>query len=158
MHLSNFYFPPPAPTCRYRIDPARRLRVEEYQGWISLEQLRGNVAAMVEDPEWSADLHGLIDFSRASLDLTANDVIRLGLILRRDDYHSNGWLAFAVGDSATYGLVRMLSHWARTTDRTRIFLGRAEAERWVIRNADHVPPGFGSGFSDVRETEVRNAG
>jgi len=158
MNLSNFYFPPPAPTCRYRIDPARRLRIEEYQGSVGLDDLRATAQNVAEDPGWSPDLHGLIDFSKARLDLTANDVLRLALLMRRDGYRTNGWLAFAVGDSAAYGLVRMLSHWSRATDRSRIFQGREEAERWLNGHAGHVPPGFGSGFNAVYETPIRNAG
>lgn len=158
MHSSLFYFPPPKPTCRFQIEPKRQLRIEEYQGWIALEELRANLSEMVEDPRWSPDYHGLIDFTHAVLDLSANDLIRLGLILRRADYRSRGWLVFAVADSASYGQVRMLSHWARTMDRTRILMSRAEADQWLAQNANQVPPGFGNGFNDVLETEVRNVG
>lgn len=125
---------------------------------MGLNELRSTAAAMVVDPSWSPDHHGLIDFSRANLDLTANDVLRLALLLRRENYRSRGWLAFAVGDTAKFGLVRMLGHWSRTTDRSRIFLDRTEAENWLIRNADHVPPGFGGGFSDAYAKAARNAG
>ena len=158
MNLSNFYFPPPAPTCRYRIDPARRLRIEEYQGYVGLEDLRGTAEAISSDPSWSSDLHGLIDFSEARLDLTSNDILRFALLMRRDNYRTNGWMAFTVGDSAAFGMVRMLGHWARATDRTRIFHDRHEAEDWLEGRAGHVPPGFGGGLSDAYATPFRSVG
>lgn len=114
--------------------------------------------AVIEDPSWSREHHGLIDFSAAHLDLTANDVLRLALLLRQDEYRTNGWLVFAVGDSSSFGTVRMLGHWARNTDRSRIFRTRQEAEAWLELNADHIPPGFGSGFTDAYQPAVRNAG
>lgn len=126
--------------CRYRIDPERGLRVEEYEGIVSLGDLRSAVADMAGDPGWSPDLHGLIDFSRATLDLTSNDVLRLGLMLRQSAYRSRGWLAVTVGDSGAFGIVRMLGYWARSTDRTRIFRDRGEAERWLQATRHDPPP------------------
>lgn len=158
MKLLSIDCPPSGALCTYRIDPAQRLRVEEYQGRIGLEELRSVAEAVVEDPSWSREHHGLIDFSAAHLDLTANDVLRLALLLRQDDFRTNGWLVFAVGDSSSFGTIRMLGHWARNTDRSRIFRSREEAETWLQLNADHVPPGFGSGFSDADLPAVRNAG
>ncbi|BCU78701.1 hypothetical protein [Luteolibacter sp. LG18] len=123
-----------------------------------MDDLRATAEAAVCDPAWSPELHGLIDFSGAYLDLSSNDVLRLALLLRRDGYRSNGWLAFIVGNSAAFGLVRMLGHWTRATDRTRIFHNREEAERWLNGRAGHVPPGFGGGLNGACATAVRNAG
>jgi len=158
MKLLSIDCPTPPALCRYRIDPSQRLRVEEYRGRIGLEELRSVAEAVVEDPSWSRQHHGLIDFSAAHLDLTANDVLRLALLLRQEDYRTDGWLVFAVGDSSSFGTIRMLGHWARNTDRSRIFRTREEAEAWLELNADHIPPGFGSGFTDAYQPTVRNAG
>ena len=150
--------PSPSTLCTYRIEPVQRLRIEEYQGRIGLEDLRSVAEAVVADPFWSREHHGLIDFSAAHLDLSANDVLRLALLLRQEEYRTNGWLVFAVGDSSSFGTIRMLGHWARNTDRSRIFRTRQEAEAWLVLNADHIPPGFGSGFTDAYQPAVRNAG
>lgn len=158
MKLLSIDCPKPPAQCRYRIDPSQRLRIEEYQGRIGLEELRSVAEAVVEDPGWSRGHHGLIDFSDAHLDLTANDVLRFALQLRQEDYRTDGWLVFAVGDSSSFGTVRMLNHWSRNTDRSRIFRTREEAEAWLELNADHIPPGFGSGFTDAYQPAVRNAG
>lgn len=126
----------------YRIDSERRMRIEEYQGKTVLGDLKSNIAAMASDPCWSAEFHGLIDLSDAQLELTANDVLRLALVLRHESNRSRGWLAYVATNSLTYGLVRMLGYWSRNTDRMKIFQSRAEAERWLERNIDQVPPGF----------------
>ncbi|MEI7928228.1 MAG: hypothetical protein WCH40_06730 [Verrucomicrobiales bacterium] len=91
MKLLSADRPEPSAWRTYRIDPAQRLRVEEYQGRIGLEDLRSVAEAVVEDPSWSRGHHALIDFSAAHLDLTANDVLRLSLLLRQEDYRTDGW-------------------------------------------------------------------
>lgn len=126
----------------YRIDSERRIRIEEYQGKTGLADLKSVITAMGSDPCWSADFHGLIDFSDAQLELAANDVLRLALVLRHEGNRTRGWLAYVATNSTTYGIVRMLGYWSRNTDRMRIFPSRAEAERWLERNVDQVPPGF----------------
>lgn len=142
---------------RYRIDSGRRMRIEEYQGKVGLADLKSVISAMASDPCWSPDFHSLVDFSEASLDLTANDVLRLALILRQEDNRSRGWLAFVAPNSTIYGVVRMLGYWSRNTERLQIFPSRDEAEAWLTLNVDQVPPGF----LNEEEPEVaafRNAG
>ena len=135
-------YSPPVAIGRYRIDSDRRMRIEEYQGSVGLADLKSIISAMASDPSWSADFHGLIDFSQSKLELTANDVLRLALVLRQEEYRSRGWLAFVATNSTTYGVVRLLGYWSRNTDRMRIFESREEAEVWLERNIDQVPPGF----------------
>ncbi len=126
----------------YRIDTERRMRIEEYQGKTGLADLKSVIFSMATDPCWSADYHGLIDFSDAELELTANDILRLALVLRHEGNRSNGWLAYVAGNSTTYGIVRMLGYWSRNSDRLKIFQSRGEAEAWLALNIDQVPPGF----------------
>lgn len=142
MKLLTTDYPSLGKVSHYRIDSDRRMRIEEYQGKTVLGDLKSNISAMTSDPCWSADFHGLIDFSDAQLELTANDVLRLALVLRHESYRSRGWLAFVATNSTTYGVIRMLGYWSRNTDRLRIFPSRNEAENWLERNIDQVPPGF----------------
>ena len=143
---------------QYRIDTDRRLRIEEYQGKTGLNDLKSVQASMASDPCWSADYHGLIDFSGAKLDLTANDILRLALVLRHESNRSRGWLAYVATDSLTYGIVRMLGYWSRNTDRLRIFQSRDEAEAWLVLNINQVPPRFVSEKVPPTAAEIRNAG
>lgn len=126
----------------YRIDTRRGIRIEEYQGKVALGDLKDIVRAVVSDPDWSPDLHGLVDFTKAELELSANDVLRLALMLRQQQHRSRGWVVFAVSNSVAFGVVRMLGYWARSTDRFRIFSSRQEAETWLERNRRHAPPAF----------------
>lgn len=142
---------------QYRIDSAKRVRIEKYQGKTGLADLKSNISAMASDPCWSADFHGLIDFSDAQLELSANDVLRLALVLRHESNRSRGWLAYVAANSTTYGVVRMLGYWSRNTDRMRIFASRAEAERWLERNIDQVPPGFINEDGITAGAVLRNA-
>ena len=145
---------------RYRIDADRRMRIEEYQGKVGLCDLRSIVSAMASDPCWSPDHHGLVDFTDAELELSANDVLRLALTLRQEENRSRGWLVFAVRSSVAYGVVRMLGYWSRNTDRFRIFQSRQEAETWLERNLNVSPPGFRESAVAVgaEQTALRNAG
>ncbi len=141
----------------YRIDTDRRVRFEEYRGRTGLGDLKSIISSMVSDPCWSPDFHGLIDFSEAELVLSSNDVLRLALTLRHENFRSNGWLAYVAPNSLTYGIVRMLGYWSRNTGRVQVFQSRSEAEAWLERNMDQVPPGFLN--EDVpAATEFRNVG
>jgi hypothetical protein len=51
----------------------------------------------------------------------------------------------------------MLGYWSRNTDRMRIFASRAEAERWLERNIDQVPPGFINEDGFATGAVLRNA-
>ncbi len=143
---------------QYRIDTERRIRIEEYQGRAGLNDLKSILSSMASDPCWSADFHGLIDFSEADLELTANDVLRLALVLRHEANRSRGWLAYVATNSTTYGIIRMLGYWSRNTNRLRIFQSRDEAEAWLEINTNQVPPGFINEDGAQAEAVLRNAG
>lgn len=142
---------------RYRIDAERGVRIEEYRGKVVLDDLKSIVSAMSSDPCWSPDHHGLVDFTEAELELSANDVLRLALMLRHEDHRSHGWLVFAVSNSVAYGVVRMLGYWSRNTDRFRIFQSRAEADSWLARHIDKAPPGFREPAPSRTNVAMRNA-
>ncbi len=142
----------------YRIDTERRIRIEKYQGATGMGEIKSILSAMASDPCWSADFHGLIDFSEAELDLTANEVMRLALVLRHEAYRSHGWLAYVATKSTTYGIIRMLGYWSRNTDRLRIFQSCDEAENWLAINVDQVPPGFISEDPARVSAALRNVG
>ncbi len=141
----------------YRIDTGRRLRLEEYRGKTRLSDFKANISSMASDPCWAPEFHGLIDLTDAELDLAANDVLRLALVLKQEPYRSTGWLAFVATDSTTYGMVRMLGYWSRNTERMRIFQNRSEAERWLELNIDQVPPGFIEESGHSSPAILRNA-
>jgi len=142
MKFSPFDESYPASSGCYRIDPLRRLRIEEYQGKVQLGDIRGILSAMVADPDWSPDHHGLIDFSNAELEMSTNDVLRLGLLMRQQRNRTRGWLVFVVNNSAAFGIVRMLGYWSRSMDRIKIFQSRVHAEAWLARQGNHAPPAF----------------
>jgi hypothetical protein len=141
----------------YRIDSDRRMRIEEYQGKVGLVDLKSIISAMVSDPCWSPDFHGLVDFSEAELDLTANEVLRLALVLKRERNRTSGWMVFVASNSTVYGIVRMLAYWSRNMDRMRIFKDRSEAETWLEHNRDQVPPSFRELDAYQEVSALRNA-
>lgn len=150
--LTDYAFPAIA-GC-YWIDTDRGIRIEEYQGKVELGDLKAIVSAMASDAAWSPDHHGLVDFTRAELDLSANDVLRLALILRQKQNRSRGWMVFAVSNSVAFGVVRMLGYWSRNTDRIRIFQSRDEAEGWLERHRKQVPPAFCEPAAVWQESEL----
>ncbi|MBK1881554.1 hypothetical protein JIN85_03950 [Luteolibacter pohnpeiensis] len=124
---------------RYWIESGKNLRIEEYHGPIALSDWRTMTSAITSDPAFSPDHHGLMDFTRASLQMSTNDVIRMGLLMRRQDYLSNGWQLFVVNSSADFGNIRMLSRWARNENRLKIFNRRCDADAWFHRNGSSYP-------------------
>lgn len=138
----NFFTPnAPAPpvASSYRIDQDRNTRIEEYHGKVRLEEMRSMATAMVSDPGWSPDQHGLTDLTHAELEMSSNDVLRMALTLRQETHRTRGWMVFAVTDPVAFGVVRMLGYWSRATDRIRILPSRARAEAWLARHR-HVSP------------------
>jgi hypothetical protein len=162
MKLLNSEYPASLASTSYRIDPSRNTRIEEYHGKVHLEDLRSVVAALMEDPNWSPDQHALSDLTDAELDLSANDVLRMALTLRQEAKHSTGWKVFAVKDSTSYGVLRMLGYWSRNTERFRIFKSRKEADTWLENHQDKSPPAFHDTLlaPDIQETvtEMREVG
>ena len=124
---------------RYWIESGKKLRIEEYRGPIELDDWRSMASAIASDPCYSPDHNGLIDFTAASLRLSTNDVMRMGLLMRRTDFLSNGWQVFVVGSSADFGIIRMLGRWARNEERLRIFNQRNEADAWLLRHSNIHP-------------------
>ena len=154
MKFSPFDESYPASNGCYRIDLRRRLRIEEYTGQVSLADIRAILSAMAADPDWSPDHHGLIDFSRADLEMSSNDVLRLGLLWRQERYRTRGWMVFVVGNSAAFGIVRMLGYWSRSTDRIKIFQSRDQAEAWLDRQHNLTPPRFVEAAADSTRPAV----
>lgn len=124
------------------VDRHRGIRIEEYQGQVELSDVKSVVQEVSSDPSCSTDFHRLIDFGRATLDLSANDVLRLALVLRHELGRTQGWLVFVASNTTTYGVVRMLGYWSRVTGRMRIFPSREEAESWLDHHIHQMPAGF----------------
>jgi len=111
------------------------MHIEEYTGKVGLEDLRGLASVMADDPDCLESNNRLVDLSGADLELSSDEVLRYALILRSGKGRADGWHAFAVKDAAAFSMVRMLSYWARVSDRCRIFSSRAEAESWLEVNS-----------------------
>ncbi|RYD37528.1 MAG: hypothetical protein EOP87_03325 [Verrucomicrobiaceae bacterium] len=111
------------------------MHIEEYTGKVGLDDLRSLASAMAEDPDCLESNNRLVDLSGADLELSSDEVLRYALIMRSGKSRSGAWHAFAVKDAAAFSLVRMLSYWARVSDRCRIFSSRDEAERWLEMNS-----------------------
>ncbi|MEO8617580.1 MAG: hypothetical protein ABI600_20790 [Luteolibacter sp.] len=156
MKLLTTDYPSPGTVNHYRIDSEQRRWVEEYQGKVGLMDLKAMVAAMASDPCWSANLHGLIDFSDVELDLSANDILRLALVLKHEEHRTRGWLVYVANNSTVFGIVRMLSYWSRNSERLRIFNTREEAETWLEHNMDQTPPNFREVESSEAAAALRN--
>lgn len=154
MKFAPFDDPFPASAGCYRIDLRRRLRIEEYCGKVGLADIRAVLSALAADPDWSPDHHGLVDFSEADLEMSANDVLRLGLLMRNERNRTRGWLVFVVPNSVAFGVVRMLGYWSRAMDRMKIFQTRADAEAWLQRHCDKAPPAFREPSMPVAQQEL----
>lgn len=124
---------PPRASHRYHVETERSMLIEEYEGRVGLENLRDAASAIAADPAQKGN-HRLVDLTKAELSLSSDEVLRCALLWRSDKSRPGGWHAFAVNDSAAFSAVRMLSYWARVSDRCRIFPNREDAERWLVLN------------------------
>ncbi|MES2476290.1 MAG: hypothetical protein V4640_10950 [Verrucomicrobiota bacterium] len=124
------------------IDANRRLWIAEHRGKTGLRDLRETLLGMVHDVAWSSGYHGLTDLRDATLELSVNEVIRLGLLMRQPQLRTQGWLIYVVADETAHGVMRMLGHWSRTAERQRIFRSRQEAEKWLDGQRHRVPLRF----------------
>lgn len=131
MKLSTADFLTETHTGHYWIDSDLGLWIEEYRGTVGLADLKAMLSCVVSDPCWRAEYHGLIDFSWAQVEMTANEVLRLALMMKQERNRSKGWLVFVAPNSTAFGMVRMLSYWSRNTDRIKIFNTRGEADQWL---------------------------
>lgn len=143
---------------RYQIDMARKVWVEDYHGKTELGDVKSVMSSLMSDPGWSPDYHGIIDFTDAELDLSANDILRLALVLRHAPNRSRGWLAYVAPSSSSYGVVRMLGYWSRATGRLRIFQTRAEAEDWLGAHRNQKPACFMEEEADDTVSRYQNVG
>ena len=143
---------------RYRVDAANQSWTEEYHGKTELGDVKSVMSSLMSDPGWSANFHGVIDFTDAELDLSANDILRLALVLRHDPNRSRGWLAYVAPSSSSYGVVRMLGYWSRATDRMRIFQSREEADEWLELHKNQAPASFMEEEADDSARGYRNVG
>jgi hypothetical protein len=143
---------------RYQIDTDRKLWIEEYHGKTELDDVKSVMSSLMSDPAWSSGYHGVIDFTDAELDLSANDILRLALVLRHDPNRSRGWLAYVAPSSTSYGVVRMLGYWSRATERLKIFQTRAEAEDWLEVHQDQKPACFMEEEAGDAAGRYRNVG
>jgi len=132
-------YPMAGPSCRYLTDEKRKLHIEEYAGRIVLDDLKDVAAMVASDPACSGTLHRLIDLSDARLDLTSDEVLRYALLMRKESHRAGGWSVFAVSDATSFSQVRMFSQWSRTSERSRFFSSREEAEAWLDRNVALSP-------------------
>ena len=124
------------------IDAERGLRIEVHHGRTGLRELRDMALGVAGDLEWSRPFHQLTDLRDAAVEMSANDVIRLGLMMRQPAHRTSGWLVYVISDEATHGMVRMLGHWSRTADRQRIFRNWLDAETWLERQCHRAPARF----------------
>lgn len=138
--------PVAGPSCQYLTDKKRKLHIEEYTGRIVLEDLKEVASMVASDPACGGTVHRLIDLSDARLDLTSDEVLRYALMMRKESHRSGGWNVFAVSDATSFSIVRMFSQWARTSERSRFFSSRQEAEAWLDRNVS-----IGESESEVKQ-------
>ncbi len=127
---------------QYRVDSNRRVCIQEFHGPTNFDSFKSIHAAMTSDMRWSDDFHNLVDLSHAQLDVPSSDILRLSLLMRREENPPQGWLVYVAPGSTAHSMVRMLAYWAWTNARTKIFKTRDEAEHWLTRHCDQAPARF----------------
>lgn len=119
--------------------------VEEIvEGEVTLAGMTDLVKRVLDDPRFHPDLNGLVDFGRARLDLSFEEVAGVARLLKSDRRSSRGYWAFVVSSDLSHGVVRLFHGLSDDTIAVQIFRDRTSAEQWLRSLAPPVGARSGS--------------
>lgn len=104
---------------------------EVVEGEVTVAGMTDLVRRVLGDPCFHADLNGLVDFSRALLDLSFEEVAGMARLLKNDGRSSRGYWAFVVSSDLSHGVVRLFHGLSDDTIVVQIFRDRASAVEWL---------------------------
>lgn len=108
-----------------------------FEGPVTLVEMGLHVQEVWGDPAWKPTFNGLLDFSRASVDMTDDDMRALMKSMLRDPRCSLARFAFVVATAEEFAMIRKFDILTEALSTIRIFFNRSEALQWLL----HPPQG-----------------
>jgi hypothetical protein len=117
---------------RYQIHPEKGYVESWLVGRITPSEMWEHTLRVWSEPEWKADLNGLMDLSNATLDFSDAELRSLLQSMMADPRCSLARWAFIVTTASTFGTLRKIDKLSEQQSTIRIFFSRDDAEKWLL--------------------------
>jgi hypothetical protein len=104
-----------------------------FEGPITLVDMGLHIQDMWADPRWNPTLNGIMDFSRARLELSDDDLKTLTKSMLRDPRCSLARFAMVVSTAEDFAVLRKVDVLSDGQSTLRIFFSRKEAAQWLLQ-------------------------
>jgi hypothetical protein len=118
---------------RYVLHPDEGYLESTFEGSVTLVELGLHIQQVWADPGWNPTFNGILDFSRASVDLSDEELRTLMKAMLRDPRCSLARFAFVVATADDFKVFRKVDILSEEQSTIRIFFSRVEAERWLLQ-------------------------
>jgi len=117
---------------RYKIHPGEGYTESWIEGVITPFEMFEFSQRVWSDPEWKAELNGLMDLSAATFEAGDDDLRNLLKAMLADHRCSLARWAFVVSTASTFATLRKVDQLTAQQSTFRIFFTRDEAEKWLL--------------------------
>ena len=117
----------------YVLHPDKGYLASTFEGTVTLVELGLHIQQVWADPAWNPTFNGILDFSRATIDLSDDDLRSLTKSMLADSRCSLARFAFVVSNADDFRIFRKVDALTEELSTMRIFFNRAEAERWLLQ-------------------------
>ncbi len=118
---------------RYVIHPDQGYVDTLIEGSVTLAEFWAHTQRVWSDPAWKSEYNGLIDFSRATIDMSDDELRELMKTMLADPRCSLARWAFVVTTAMTFAWLRKVDQMSDQQSTFRIFFSRKDAEDWLLQ-------------------------
>lgn len=111
----------------------------EFEGAVTLVEIGLHIQQVWADPAWNPAFSGIMDFSRASVELSDDEIKSLMKSMVRDPRCSFAKWAIVVSTADDFKVFRKADGAMEQPSTLRIFFSRAEAIRWLLQPQARKP-------------------
>lgn len=117
---------------KYQIIPEKNLIIETFSGRVTLDDVVSFLKGILDDPDYSPELNGIVDFREADLDVSYDEIRGLVDWLASRETRARGYWAFVTDRPVTHGISRIFAALAEGLQRRIEYFGSLEqAARWI---------------------------
>jgi hypothetical protein len=117
---------------RYKIHPDKEYLESWVEGRVTPSDYWEHAQQVWSDPDWSADIGGLIDFTQPKFEFSDAELRELMEAMLADSRCSLARWAFVATTADTFALMRKVDQLSDQQSTLRIFFSRADAEAWLL--------------------------
>jgi len=124
---------------RYVLHPDAGYIESTFEGTVTLVEMGLHIQQVWADPAWNPGFSGIMDFSRARIELSDDEIRSLTKSMTRDPRCSFARWAIVVSTADDFKVFRKADDMIGQESTLRIFFNRAEAERWLLQPPSRKP-------------------